>query len=81
MHKATGYSAKLLKKADQCRAVCTCSHLYWQDEVCQPLCVAFPDCVVRNCFHLCWQGEMGLVARVTCLDCVYLRSMHLLIPS
>eukprot|EP00897_Mesotaenium_endlicherianum_P007208 jgi/Mesen1/6515/ME000332S05522 len=28
-HKATGYSAKLLKKADQCRAVCACSHLFW----------------------------------------------------
>ena len=33
VHKATGYSAKLLKKADQCRAVCTCSHLFWQEEV------------------------------------------------
>ena len=32
VHKATGYSAKLLKKADQCRAVCTCSHLFWQEE-------------------------------------------------
>ncbi|CAI5962212.1 unnamed protein product [Closterium sp. NIES-65] len=31
-HKATGYSAKLLKKADQCRAVCTCAHLFWSDE-------------------------------------------------
>eukprot|EP00891_Asterochloris_glomerata_P001826 jgi/Astpho2/1826/e_gw1.00038.20.1_t len=37
VHKATGYSAKLLKKADQCRAVCTCSHLYWQDEVNPPV--------------------------------------------
>ncbi|KAL3144750.1 hypothetical protein ABBQ38_001871 [Trebouxia sp. C0009 RCD-2024] len=37
VHKATGYSAKLLKKADQCRAVCTCSHLFWQeDEASQP---------------------------------------------
>ena len=33
VHKATGYSAKLLKKADQCRAVCTCSNLFWQEEV------------------------------------------------
>ncbi|CAI7819063.1 unnamed protein product, partial [Closterium sp. NIES-53] len=31
-HKATGYSAKLLKKADQCRAVCACAHLFWSDE-------------------------------------------------
>ncbi|KAJ6736414.1 VACUOLAR SORTING PROTEIN 35 [Salix viminalis] len=31
-HKATGYSAKLLKKPDQCRAVYTCSHLFWVDE-------------------------------------------------
>uniref|UniRef100_A0A2P2JNW8 Vacuolar protein sorting-associated protein 35B isoform X2 n=2 Tax=Rhizophora mucronata TaxID=61149 RepID=A0A2P2JNW8_RHIMU len=31
-HKATGYSAKLLKKADQCRAVYACSHLFWVDE-------------------------------------------------
>ncbi|CAH9067954.1 unnamed protein product [Cuscuta epithymum] len=31
-HKATGYSAKLLKKPDQCRAVYACSHLFWVDE-------------------------------------------------
>ncbi|CAI5477939.1 unnamed protein product [Closterium sp. Yama58-4] len=31
-HKTTGYSAKLLKKADQCRAVCACAHLFWSDE-------------------------------------------------
>ncbi|XAR73750.1 hypothetical protein NMG60_11007822 [Bertholletia excelsa] len=31
-HKATGYSAKLLKKPDQCRAVYTCSHLFWGDD-------------------------------------------------
>ncbi|KAL6582695.1 Vacuolar protein sorting-associated protein 35B [Orobanche minor] len=31
-HKATGYSAKLLKKSDQCRAVYACSHLFWLDE-------------------------------------------------
>lgn len=30
-HKATGYSAKLLKKPDQCRAVYACSHLFWVD--------------------------------------------------
>ncbi|KAM1810163.1 hypothetical protein ACFX12_026959 [Malus domestica] len=30
-HKATGYSAKLLKKADQCRAIYACSHLFWVD--------------------------------------------------
>ena len=52
VHKATGYSAKLLKKADQCRAVCTCSHLYWQDEVGLLVRVACPDCVVCTCFTL-----------------------------
>lgn len=31
-HKATGYSAKLLKKPDQCRAVYACSHLFWVEE-------------------------------------------------
>lgn len=31
-HKATGYSAKLLKKPDQCRAVCACSHLFWAND-------------------------------------------------
>ncbi|KAL2632770.1 hypothetical protein R1flu_004249 [Riccia fluitans] len=31
-HKATGYSAKLLKKPDQCRAVFACSHLFWVDD-------------------------------------------------
>ncbi|XP_052195655.1 vacuolar protein sorting-associated protein 35A-like [Diospyros lotus] len=31
-HKATGYSAKLLKKPDQCRAVYACSHLFWIDD-------------------------------------------------
>ncbi|KAM7272448.1 hypothetical protein ACFE04_027111 [Oxalis oulophora] len=31
-HKATGYSAKLLKKPDQCRAVYACSQLFWVDD-------------------------------------------------
>ncbi|GKV41426.1 hypothetical protein SLEP1_g48963 [Rubroshorea leprosula] len=31
-HKATGYSAKLLKKPDQSRAVYACSHLFWVDD-------------------------------------------------
>ncbi|CAF2152204.1 unnamed protein product [Brassica rapa] len=31
-HKATGYSVKLLKKPDQCRAVYECAHLYWAEE-------------------------------------------------
>ncbi|KAK9803789.1 hypothetical protein WJX73_008689 [Symbiochloris irregularis] len=35
VHKATGYSAKLLRKADQCRAVLACSHLLWQEEEAQ----------------------------------------------
>ncbi|XP_052487039.1 vacuolar protein sorting-associated protein 35B isoform X4 [Gossypium raimondii] len=30
-HKTTGYSARLLKKPDQCRAVYACSHLFWVD--------------------------------------------------
>ena len=30
VHKATGYSAKLLRRGDQCRAVLACSHLHWQ---------------------------------------------------
>ena len=39
VHKATGYSAKLLKKPDQCRAVYMCAHLFWHDTV-QELCDA-----------------------------------------
>ncbi|XP_010515537.1 PREDICTED: vacuolar protein sorting-associated protein 35C [Camelina sativa] len=31
-HKATGYSARLLRKPDQCRAVYECAHLFWTDE-------------------------------------------------
>ncbi|GBG64309.1 hypothetical protein CBR_g41228 [Chara braunii] len=31
-HKATGYSAKLLKKQDQCRAVYASSHLFWSND-------------------------------------------------
>lgn len=31
-HKATGYSAKLLKKPDKCRAVYVCSHLFWASD-------------------------------------------------
>ncbi|XP_010426686.1 PREDICTED: vacuolar protein sorting-associated protein 35C [Camelina sativa] len=31
-HKATGYSARLLRKPDQCRAVYECAHLFWADE-------------------------------------------------
>ncbi|KAF3623625.1 Vacuolar protein sorting-associated protein 35A [Capsicum annuum] len=31
-HKATGYSAKLLKKPDQCKAVYSCAHLFWVDD-------------------------------------------------
>lgn len=37
VHKATGYSAKLLRKADQCRAVLACSHLFWQVRLAQLL--------------------------------------------
>ncbi|KAM3394479.1 vacuolar protein sorting-associated protein 35A [Capsicum galapagoense] len=31
-HKATGYSSKLLKKPDQCKAVYSCAHLFWVDD-------------------------------------------------
>ncbi|XP_023639307.1 vacuolar protein sorting-associated protein 35C [Capsella rubella] len=31
-HKATGYSARLLRKPDQCRAIYECAHLFWADE-------------------------------------------------
>ncbi|KAL1199745.1 Vacuolar protein sorting-associated protein 35C [Cardamine amara subsp. amara] len=31
-YKAQGYSTKLLKKPDQCRAVYECAHLFWADE-------------------------------------------------
>lgn len=31
-HKATGFSAKLLRRGDQCRAVLACAHLFWQPE-------------------------------------------------
>ena len=29
----SGYCANLLKKEEQCRAVCLYSHIFWQDEV------------------------------------------------
>ena len=29
--RATQYSAKLLKKPDQCRMVCMCAQLFWKD--------------------------------------------------
>ncbi|CAN7123385.1 unnamed protein product [Brassica rapa subsp. narinosa] len=32
-HKATGYSARLLKKPDQCQAVYACSHLFSVDDL------------------------------------------------
>ncbi|KAL4438691.1 hypothetical protein ABPG77_006295 [Micractinium sp. CCAP 211/92] len=32
VHKASTYCAKLLKRTDQCQAVLSCSHLYWQAE-------------------------------------------------
>ncbi len=32
MHKATSSSARLLRKADQCRAMLACSHLYWASD-------------------------------------------------
>lgn len=30
VHKTAGYCSRLLKKPDQCRAICLCSHLHWQ---------------------------------------------------
>jgi vacuolar protein sorting-associated protein 35 len=32
VHKAMSYCSKLLKRADQCLAVLSCAHLYWQEE-------------------------------------------------
>lgn len=34
--KATQHCAKLLKKTDQCRAVCNCAHLFWPGDDAQP---------------------------------------------
>lgn len=34
--KATQHCAKLLKKPDQCRAVCACSHLFWSGDDAKP---------------------------------------------
>ena len=33
VHKTTGYSARLLKKPDQCVGAYTCAHLFWTDTV------------------------------------------------
>jgi len=33
VHKCAGYSSRLLKKADQCRAAYVCSHLFWTEDV------------------------------------------------
>lgn len=33
VHKTTGYSARLLKKPDQCVGAYTCSHLFWTETV------------------------------------------------
>jgi vacuolar protein sorting-associated protein 35 len=30
VQNASAYASRLLKRADQCRAVCACSHLSWQ---------------------------------------------------
>lgn len=55
------YSAKLLKKPDQCRAVYACSHLFWVDnqdgtkdgERCGTfLLVHYIHLVIYNCFFL-----------------------------
>ncbi len=51
VHKATGYSAKLLRKADQCRAVLACSHLHWQ--------ARRLELSLITCFT-CNDGKMGL---------------------
>ena len=34
--KTTGYAARLLRRADQCRAVLACSHMHWQVRLCVP---------------------------------------------
>eukprot|EP01012_Entosiphon_sulcatum_P012165 TRINITY_DN17599_c0_g1_i2.p1 TRINITY_DN17599_c0_g1~~TRINITY_DN17599_c0_g1_i2.p1 ORF type:complete len:727 (+),score=193.00 TRINITY_DN17599_c0_g1_i2:28-2181(+) len=33
--KTCQYSSKLLKKSDQCQAVCLCSHLFWSGALCR----------------------------------------------
>lgn len=77
VHKATGYSAKLLKKADQCRAVCTCSHLYWQDEVGLPTCLCgFPRLRGMHLLAPLLAGWVCLLSQTVCLCaaciCLYL---------
>lgn len=52
VHKATGYSAKLLRKADQCRAVLACSHLYWQvTAMLYPHVLSGRFCSYTSCMH------------------------------
>lgn len=45
VHKTAGYCSRLLKKPDQCRAICLCSHLHWQrgppDTPAAQVCVVF----------------------------------------
>ena len=77
VHKAPGYSAKLLKKADQCRAVCTCSHLYWQDEVGLTHLFGWLSQTTWYAPACTTAGRMGLLALP---DCLSLCSMYLLIP-
>jgi vacuolar protein sorting-associated protein 35 len=36
VNKCYQHSAKLLKKTDQCRAVCNCAHLFWPGDDAQP---------------------------------------------
>ena len=57
VHKATGYSAKLLRKGDQCRAVLACSHLHWQARLltqCTDLrvCLRAVTCCMKSLVHL-----------------------------
>ncbi len=62
-HKATGFSAKLLRRGDQCRAVLACAHLFWQplDGVEVEAAAAAPAevrdrrCNYLHCCRVSWQ--------------------------
>jgi Vacuolar protein sorting-associated protein 35 len=60
-HKATGFSAKLLKRGDQCRAVLACAHLFWQAADGGGGESAAAAAEVRGC-QLPWQQQQSLGA-------------------
>jgi Vacuolar protein sorting-associated protein 35 len=62
-HKATGFSAKLLKRGDQCRAVLACAHLFWQAQDGSGNQSAEAAAEVRGC-QRCWHQQQSLGALV-----------------